>query len=67
MKATTQHNTTQMRQQHNRSSKIDKSSTNQFDNSLDTQVFVTIPIQPSRRHKPRVKEVRSQSCPQHNC
>ena len=50
-------------QQHDRSSKTDKSSTNQFDNSLDTQVFVTIPIQPSRRHEPRVKEVRTQTCP----
>ena len=37
----------------------DKSSTNQFDTTLNTQVFVTISTQPSRRHKPRLKEVRT--------
>ena len=36
------------KQQHDRSSKKDKSSTNQFDKSLDAQVFVAIPIQPVR-------------------
>ena len=37
------------RQQHNRSLKTDKSSTNQFDNSLDAEVFVSIPIQPMNK------------------
>ena len=55
------------KQQHNCSSKTDKSSTNQFDTTLNTRVFVTISIQPSRRHKPRVKEVRPQTHPKHNC
>ena len=71
---TTENNLDQMvlfqdnwKQQHDRSSKTDKSSTNQFDNTLNAQVFVAISIQSSRRHKPRVKEVRTQTCPQHNC
>ena len=50
----------------NRSSKTDKSSTNQFHNTLNTQVFAIISIQPSRRRQPRVKEVRTQTCPQRN-